>query len=263
MRAIGILVASVLFSGVVSANKPPDYVCHTGAYRLDNGERMVISTSWGNTLRYIMPDGRSGRLHPVGPEGQSLDFESGEGFTEREPVTVRARFEKCPAGRFTFSVKDQPVRNVTRVELPTKTTRFASGGVTLYGELHLPENSKPRALVVLVQGSGDASAVAGSYQQHMLPLQGIATFVYDKRGTGQSEGQFSANFDLLANDAVAAMAAARKLIGEPSVPAGLLGESQGGWIAPLAASRTPVDFTVVAYGLAIRPLDEDREEVVA
>jgi dienelactone hydrolase len=48
----------------------------------------------------------------------------------------------------------------------------------------------------------------------------------------------------------------------PNVPVGLMGESQGGWIAPLAAVRSPVDFVVVSYGLAISPLEEDREEVL-
>ncbi|HKE96545.1 MAG TPA: hypothetical protein VKB34_19710, partial [Povalibacter sp.] len=32
-------------------------------------------------------------------------------------------------------------------------------------------------------------------------------------------------------------------------------------VAPLAASRAPVDFVIVSFGLAIGPLDEDREEV--
>jgi pimeloyl-ACP methyl ester carboxylesterase len=41
-----------------------------------------------------------------------------------------------------------------------------------------------------------------------------------------------------------------------------MGESQGGWIAPLAAVRAPADFVVVSYGLAISPLDEDRYEVM-
>jgi pimeloyl-ACP methyl ester carboxylesterase len=42
---------------------------------------------------------------------------------------------------------------------------------------------------------------------------------------------------------------------------GFHGGSQGGWVAPLAATLTPVDFVIVAYGLAVTPLDEDREAV--
>lgn len=37
--------------------------------------------------------------------------------------------------------------------------------------------------------------------------------------------------------------------------------SQGGWVAPLAAKILPVDFVIVGFGLAVSPLDEDREAV--
>ena len=80
-------------------------------------------------------------------------------------------------------------------------------------------------------------------------------FVYDKRGTGNSTGRFTVDFSELADDAIAAVAQARKLLAMPDVPVGLMGESQGGWIAPLAAARSPVDFVVVSYGLAISPLE--------
>jgi hypothetical protein len=140
----------------------------------------------------------------------------------------------------------------------TKTpASFSSIGNTLYGELYAPP--KPQALVVLVFGSGQDSAVTFNYVQHLLPIYDIAVFVYDKRGTGKSTGRFTVDFSELADDAVAAVAQARKLL--PNVPVGLMGESQGGWIAPLAAARSPVDFVVVSYGLAISPLEEDREEV--
>jgi pimeloyl-ACP methyl ester carboxylesterase len=42
---------------------------------------------------------------------------------------------------------------------------------------------------------------------------------------------------------------------------GVLGASQGGWVAPLTATRTPVDFVVSTFGLAVSPIDEDLEEV--
>jgi pimeloyl-ACP methyl ester carboxylesterase len=42
---------------------------------------------------------------------------------------------------------------------------------------------------------------------------------------------------------------------------GFQGSSQGGWVAPLAATMTPVDFVVVSYGLAVSPLQEDDEAV--
>jgi pimeloyl-ACP methyl ester carboxylesterase len=145
------------------------------------------------------------------------------------------------------------------VPVTKKGGTFSSIGNTLYGELFAPE--KPKALVVLVFGSGQDSAVTYNYVQHLLPMYDIAVFAYDKRGTGRSNGRFTVDFSELADDALAAVAYARKLLDAPGVPVGLMGESQGGWIAPLAAARAPADFVVVSYGLAISPLDEDRYEV--
>jgi pimeloyl-ACP methyl ester carboxylesterase len=42
---------------------------------------------------------------------------------------------------------------------------------------------------------------------------------------------------------------------------GYQGGSQGGWVAPLAATRAPVDFVIVSFGLAVSVVDEDRQEM--
>jgi len=42
---------------------------------------------------------------------------------------------------------------------------------------------------------------------------------------------------------------------------GYQGGSQGGWVAPLAATHAPVDFVIVSFGLAVSVIDEDQEEV--
>jgi len=42
---------------------------------------------------------------------------------------------------------------------------------------------------------------------------------------------------------------------------GLQGSSEGGWVAPLTAERTPVDFVIVCYGLAVDIIEEDQESV--
>jgi hypothetical protein len=44
----------------------------------------------------------------------------------------------------------------------------------------------------------------------------------------------------LARDLAAAVDAVRIHIGMNDIPLGLMGESQGGWVAPLAATMTPV-----------------------
>jgi pimeloyl-ACP methyl ester carboxylesterase len=95
----------------------------------------------------------------------------------------------------------------------------------------------------------------------MLPAEGVGVFVYDKRGTGASEGEYTQDFSVLADDAVAAVAEARRLAGRRAGRVGFEGGSQGGYVAPLAATRTPVDFVIVGFGLAVSPIEEDREEI--
>jgi dienelactone hydrolase len=67
---------------------------------------------------------------------------------------------------------------------------------------------------------------------------------------------------VLADDAVAAMHEARSLTGARAGRVGYQGGSEGGWVVPLAASRTPVDFAIVSFGLAVTILQEDQESVV-
>jgi hypothetical protein len=95
----------------------------------------------------------------------------------------------------------------------------------------------------------------------MFPAQGIGAFVYDKRGTGLSNGTYTQDFDILANDAVAAMKQAKLLAGERPGRIGYQGGSEGGWVVPLAANRAPVDFAIVSFGLAVTVLEEDQESV--
>src|SRR3546814_5124285 len=97
--------------------------------------------------------------------------------------------------------------------------------------------------------------------QYLLPAQGVGVFVYDKRGTGRSTGSYTQDFHLLAGDARAALVEALRLAGERAGRFGFHGGSQAGWVAPLAASKTPqAQFVLVGYGMATGPLAEDRSE---
>ena len=64
-----------------------------------------------------------------------------------------------------------------------------------------------------------------------------------------------------ADDAVAAIGEAKRIAAARCARIGYQGGSQGGWIAPLAGTRTPVDFVIVSFGLAVSVIDEDQEEV--
>jgi uncharacterized protein len=257
-RTVALVAVAIPAASFADAPAEPANACYSGAYKFDGGaDYIVISPSDEGSLRYRLPDGRSGRIYPDDPNRAEGRYHGGPGWASREPRIAEAVFDACPGKRLEFHLQDGPSGIAQRISVTKTPATFQSIGNTLYGELYAPP--KPKALVVLVFGSGQDSAVTYNYVQHLLPIYDFAVFVYDKRGTGRSTGRFTVDFSELADDAIAAVAQARKLV--PNVPVGLMGESQGGWIAPLAAVRSPVDFVVVSYGLAISPLEEDREEV--
>ena len=253
----GWLAAVLLMAGCRSDPSLDDpLACHGGAYRLDDGTFVFVTPVDSTTLRYRFIDGRSGRLYP----GEDGAFVSGTGWSVREPVVVRVRFGDCDDRRIEFNSSGAASIAGARVELEARPLDFTRDGVSFAGRLLLPEH-EPDALVVLVHGSEKTPAIGRYVLQYLLPTQGIAVFVFDKRGTGGSGGEYTQDFDVLASDVVAAVGAVRSTPALAGIPVGLLGGSQGGWVAPLAATRTDVDFVIATYGMAEGPLAEDREEV--
>jgi uncharacterized protein len=135
------------------------------------------------------------------------------------------------------------------------------GGIKLAGRLVLPKGDNPVPIVVLVHGAERESAREWYALQRLLPAENVGAFVYDKRGTGGSGGKYTQDFDTLADDAVAAMREAKRIAGTRCARIGYQGGSQGGWVAPLAATRAPVDFVIISFGLAVSVIDEDQEQV--
>jgi dienelactone hydrolase len=126
--------------------------------------------------------------------------------------------------------------------------------------LHLPSSRGSYPAVVLIHGSGRLTADDMAGLVPALTGMGVAVLAYDKRGVGRSTGQYSnvgtsnsvAMFDLLSDDALAAVAALKSRRDIDSTRIGLVGFSQGGWIAPLAASRSlDVAFVISLSGPAV------------
>src|SRR6185312_12333102 len=149
-----------------------------------------------------------------------------------------------------------------RIAFDVTDTHFkGAGGVALAGRLVLPKGNARVPIVVLVHGSEHMSALDFYSLQRMFPAAGIGVFVYDKRGTGASGGTYTQSYLVLADDAIASVGEAKRLAGARAGRIGYQGGSQGGCVAPLAAKIAPVDFVIVGFGLAVSPLDEDREAI--
>jgi hypothetical protein len=259
-RLAPLALSLILTAACASAPEPSPV---TGAYRFEDGRLMAISHSSDKSFRYRdLQSGASGRLYPSG----GLDYHSGTGWSTESPVTLNVRFHQ-EGPRVTgldWKPKDEPERKAERLPLPEEEIRFRSGDLELYGKLVLPaEGEGPFPVVVLVHGSESDAATLFHHRQYQFPANGVAAFVYDKRGTGKSQGKFTMQFDLLAGDANAAVERLRRHPKIDPERIGLAGYSQGGWVAPLAAAKNPhVKFVVVGYGMLESPSREDRLETL-
>jgi dienelactone hydrolase len=256
-RLLGLLTVVAMASALWFWPRPvaidAEVACHVGAWRLDDGRTVDLSpVSDGHSLRWRLLDGRSGRLQPD-PSG---GWRNTSGWTERPaPEQVALGDCRAPALRFDGQAAQRLAFEVREIRFPVR-------GAQLAGRLLLPRGDAPVPVAVLVHGSEDWSAIQYQAMQRLLPAQGVGVFVYDKRGTGTSSGRYTQDFDVLANDAVAAQQQARRLAGARAARVGFSGGSQAGWIAPLAATRSDADFVAVTYGLADSPLAEDRDQVM-
>ena len=249
----------VLLMAGCAASEPPAGLL--GAFALEDGRTVSIRRSAENSLRYrIYENGASGRLYAT-DDGR---FVSGAGFAVREPVVLRVNFvtnEHGVAETLEWSYGDESAMTATRIGRE-QDVWIDSGGTQLFGRLHLPDRNTPLGGVVLVHGSGDDPGTEWLYNGDFFVANGFAVLAYDKRGTGRSQGEFTFDFAQLADDAGAAAA---YLAGRPDIDAqrvGLSGYSQGGWVAPLAASRHDiVNFVVVSYGMIESPAEEARLEM--
>jgi uncharacterized protein len=225
--------------------------CHIGSYRLADGNLVDIAPSADDTLRWRQFDGATGALH----KSANGIWKSTYGWTDRaDGITVS--FSACGAGQISFGgVSGQ------RIALDVKEATFKSHGTVLVGRLVMPKGEEQVPIVVLLHGSEHDSALTDYFLQRVLPSEGVGVFVYDKRGTGTSRGHYTQDYSLLADDAVAALRKARQLAGTRVGRIGYQGGSQAGWVAPIAANRTSVDFVIVCFGLAVNVIDEDQEAV--
>lgn len=232
--------------------------CNAGSFIVGDGSLLDISVAPAGNWRWRTHDGRLG---PVNASDQP------PAHPDEANLTIQA-----PDCDVIVIVSDEGEQRGSRLHFEQVDSVFAGDNEQLSGRLVLPKNAITVPVVVMVHGSEATSAVQFNAWQRLLPAMGVGVFVYDKRGTGSSTGEYTQDFDLLANDVAAAASEARRLAGGRLESLVLFGTSQGGWVAPLAASKMAasqatntlplVDRVIVGYGLAISPNDEDREQVL-
>lgn len=137
---------------------------------------------------------------------------------------------------------------------------FESDGERFYGMLVTPQSEQPVPAVVVAHGSGTDAATDYYFEPAVYLQAGLATLLFDKRGTGRSGGEHSHDFVQLARDLTAALSFLQRQPGIDAQRLGLVGLSQGVYVALQAAADPRVRFMIAGYGMLESPLAEDLQE---
>jgi len=222
-----------------------DGTCVTGGRMDEDGIRLLYMDVWRNRMG-ILAQSRDGVLKVLVPRGYNLRIDD---RGERLKLTG-------PHGH---------TRTAKRVHKPdSRSVHFRHDGLTLTGTLYTPHAVSGRLPgVVLAHGSGPVDRFGGTWITFFTNL-GFAVLSYDKRGVGESEGDWhTATYVDLAGDLDAAV---DWLAAQPQVDpvrVGIHATSQSGWYAPLAAAMdSHVHFLIqrAGPGLWIGPVTQHENE---
>ena len=135
-----------------------------------------------------------------------------------------------------------------------------SQDLALAGLLFVPQGDGPFPAAVVIHGSGTSRRDNGWYLTLTKHLQdsGIVVLLPDKRGSEKSEGDWTtSSFMDLATDTMAAIEHLRAQQSVPLSGIGVIGMSQGGWIAPVVASQDDdLAFLVSMVGSVVTPREQ-------
>jgi pimeloyl-ACP methyl ester carboxylesterase len=161
--------------------------------------------------------------------------------------TIRGTFHEDQS-RGTFSLR-RVSSSVTKPYVETN-VRFANGAVTLAGTMLAPRAAGRYPAVVLTPGSGAEGRWASHFLADYVARHGVVALIYDKRGVGESTGDWRAStLADLADDARAAVHVLADRAGVDRRNVGYFGHSQGAYIAPLVARDNPdVRWIIAADG---------------
>jgi pimeloyl-ACP methyl ester carboxylesterase len=236
--------AALIMSLVIVSTKGETW---TGVYRKDDGGIVAIGEMHEFGRDEIFVDYTSGQTGPLFPleEGR---MGIGRAIGDKGPPPARVLARKN--GEVTL--EGQPLRGI---EVVRQVFQLKNGAVKLAGELTRPKE-KSKGVLVFVHGSGDGPRRAYDLWSNFFLSCGWAVVVFDKRGSGESTGDWhDANFVTLADDVRKVLNWTRGQKELAGLKVALWGASQAGWIIPQLTAENAVDFAIVQAGPST-PVDD-------
>ena len=131
---------------------------------------------------------------------------------------------------------------------------FENGRLTLHGELLIPDSALNAPVLIFLVGPGANSSHTTLYKnfvkenlEKLFLNEGFALLYFDKRGVGKSQGRWQrTNLYERASDAKAAIDFLKTQGRIDSTKIGIIGHSQGGWVAQIVGDRYREDVKLIA-----------------
>jgi dienelactone hydrolase len=245
------LTISLLLLGMprpAAAMEPDGFGDAHGTYRLDDGT--VITLFGAHPMLEV--DSEQVHLRTAGTDRY-------EAMSGSRDVLALVRDSSGTVAAVEFIREGERPQVAARAEITMESpVTFASESAELSGSLLMPQGDGPFPAVAIVHGAEYGTRETYRLLASHLARHGVAALIYDKRGTGDSTGDFFwATFDDLTDDALAAVSLLR---GQPEIDAarvGLAGLSQGGWIIASAAIRSSdVAFLIPISASGFTPAEQ-------
>lgn len=251
------------------------YDKYVGAYQFPDpkqaGKSQLHLVTYGSLghLRWVNLE--TGDTTALFPSSENKFFFAGSVVGSPSPDIATWSFETNKNGEVARSivrVKGQPDQIGSRTNFyKQEQVSIRSGNTTLAATLVMPAMKGKHPAVVFAPGSSALSRDESSPFREFQPLvgNGIAILIYDKRGTGESGGDWQQeSFEDLAGDVLAGVTYLKNRQEIDRKKIGVWGFSQGGWIAPLAASRSKdIAFVIMASGGGVTNEEAEINEQVA
>ena len=281
---IGATIVASLFSGVVAISprqapvvRPVDEQAlreYNGVYQW-GPNAFVYLQLWNEFVGFDTPGqlvafDETGEVRTLYPTDRDQFF-AGPGMAVSSSIESRIEFQRDAAGKIIsleWQREGAARRTARRVEVEKReNVEFANGNVRLAGTLISPMIGTKHPAIILVHGSGAENREYMVPWARFLIRHGMAVLGYDKRGVGESTGDWNtASFDDLAADVIAAFQYLKTRSDIEATQIGLLGISQAGWIMPLAATRAKeMAFLISISGAGVpaaeTTIDQARNEM--
>jgi pimeloyl-ACP methyl ester carboxylesterase len=203
---------------------------YAGNYQVDSRRAFVVSLAFRGELGYIdVSSDLSDDLKQI----------KADEFQGEDKTLIRfVRDQQGIVRSLRFIQPNVPEVSAQRVSTIENEVAVTSRNAEIRGTLIVPPSGNRLVALIIEGGSG------WRFQEDMLDYarlaaaHGYASFVWDRRGWGTSNGERAASFADLAEDVAAIAAELRRNPKIDPSKIGVWGFSQAGWIGTLAASRS-------------------------